>query len=361
MTRFLLQEIPSGRIVHPSLRLSSVGSMTQLSGPGSLECSIPWADHIEQSLPTLRKWHYAIWAVEGGNVLGGGVVSEVSSDNDQIDLDCTGPTVVIRDTPWLGEDFAGIQVDPLDMVRKVFDHAQSFPNGDLGIQVDSTRSPVRVGEEERDVEFTTSDGEEVSFTSGPFRLAWWSTDDMGKVLDDLAKDTPFDYMERTSFDKRTGFSHRLELGYPKIGARKPSVQAVIGVNAAQPPPLDEADYFSGALFVGAGEGAKAAHGIDEDRNASGLRRIANVSDKRVTSNRAAVNRARKLISTSRRLEFDQITLADHALSPFGEVRPGDIILVKGDTGVERLNDFVRVLQVSLDYEARTMSLKVEAE
>ena len=35
----------------------------------------------------------------------------------------------------------------------------------------------------------------VTFEAGPFKLNWWETDDLGDVIDKLATDTPFEYVE----------------------------------------------------------------------------------------------------------------------------------------------------------------------
>ena len=94
------------------------------------------------------------------------------------------------------------------------------PGGDRGRfgarDVDPLTSPVRVGEEERDVNFSTGDGQDVSFETGPFRLNPVDTQDLAKTIEDLAADTPFDYLEETRWVGES-IRHRMRLGYPAFG------------------------------------------------------------------------------------------------------------------------------------------------
>src|SRR5699024_4330981 len=118
-----------------------------------------------------------------------------------------------------------------------------------------TTSPVRVGEEEKDVEFTTGDGDDVSLQSGPFRLNPVDAQDLGKTIDDLASDTPFDYVEEKSWSGDQ-IVHRLRLGFPSVGARRSDHRYHPTENLSVLPALglDENTYASEVLLVGAGEG-----------------------------------------------------------------------------------------------------------
>src|SRR5699024_11949333 len=57
----------------------------------------------------------------------------------------------------ISSEYKGVQVDPLSLVRRIWSHLQSQPDGDLGLKVDSTTSPVRIGTKSEDVEFTRSE------------------------------------------------------------------------------------------------------------------------------------------------------------------------------------------------------------
>lgn len=362
--RYLAQRLPSGEFIDYDIPLGDVAVTRTLSGPGRLTATVPVeVGHLvgADGRPVLTEWGTAIWAEADGVIRGGGILAEVDVDGPKLTVDCVGVSGYPQGMPWLGPDYAGVQVDPLDVVRMVWAHVQSYPDGNLGVVVDATRSPVRVGTEEEDVEFATGDGRDVAFTAGPFTLNWWSTDDLGKVLDELARDTPFDYLEHTTWDG-DALAHRLQLGYPRIGGRREDLRLVIGENVTVVPPVAWGEYASEVLVLGAGEGAGMVRAHLPGRPAGRLRRVARVADKAADTAAKATARARaELAARVGAEEVTDLVLADHPHAPLGSIQPGDVVLIEGDAGWVDLTTWGRVVQVVIRPAAGQMTLSVTTE
>lgn len=341
--RILLQDLVTREILDWSVPLSGADYTDTLSAPRGLSGSLPEG----YPLPVLE-WGTALWVEDSGTIHGGGIVTTIEHNERSIRLDCSGPSAYASGMPWLAPREDLIDVDPLDIVRKIWNHLQGEPGGNLHLSVDPTTSPVRVGEEERDVEFTTGAGDEVSFETGPFRLNSIDAQDLGKTIDDLASDTPFDYVEETSWSGEE-IVHRLRLGYPSIGVRRADHVYRTSENLSVLPALglDENTYASEVLLVGAGEGREAVTG-HVPSTPSRLRRVAIVADKSIRSRKAAVNAARAELA--RRTTAGTITdlvVVDSPAARISELGVGDRIYVSGPlaTGAE-LDHWVRITEIA---------------
>lgn len=326
-----------------------------LSGPGRLTGTIP-AGLVPQ---WLTPWGCSLYAEDaGGTIRGGGLLTPYQVDGDgAVSIDCVGRSGYASRMPWTGTPQALVQVDPLDIVRMIWAHLQAQPGGNLRVVVDATRSPVRVGEEERDVSFTTGSGEQVEFTAGPYRLEWWSTHDLGRAIDDLARDTPFDYLEHTAWDSGgVGLVHRLQLGYPTIGARRSDLRLAVGENVTAAPPLaaSDADYASEVLALGAGEGRAMVHAT-LTRSTGGVRRVAVYTDKTA--------RSTSVLSAGARADLDwrdgeprieNVSVIDSPLAPLSAITPGDEVRIIAPESAR----WVRIVEVAVQPESDVASLRV---
>lgn len=193
----------------------------------------------------------------------------------------------------------------------------------------------------------------------PFTLSWWETHDLGSVVDDLVKNTPFDYRESSAWSG-DDITHRLELGEPTLGGRRPDLRFEIGVNVTAPPPLQERDYASEVLVLGAGEG-RAMVRATASGNPGRLRRAVVVQHKGYGRASSAARRARLEVSErSAAWVFNSLDVIDHKLAPYGSFRPGDVIYVTGDAGWAQIDSWVRVLELNTDCTTGAINLRVEA-
>lgn len=348
--RFHVQSLPDGGWLHRDLPLAGVEVTRELSGPGGLTGTIPVEvpDLLrEDGSPLLIPWWTAVWAEASGQIRGGGIVVRAEANGPTLPVECVGIAGYPQGMPWLGSEYNGVQIDPLSAVRRIWAHLQSYPNGDLGVVVDGTTSPVRIGTESEDVEFTTGAGQNVSFEAGPFKLNPWTTSDLGREIDKLAADTPFDYLSHTAWDGER-LAHRLELAYPRRGSRRHDLRFVVGENVTADPAqvMDGDDYASEVLALGAGEGRDMVRTVLSAPR-GGLRRVVTVADKSARSVRAVTDVARRELAwRSGAVEIDSLTVAESPLAEVASIEPGDEVFVQSDAGWLELGMWVRVLAVS---------------
>lgn len=481
--RYILQALPSREWLHWDLPLKDVRVTPALSGAGGLTGTLPVATRSlldDHGKPLVKQWRTAIWAEADGEIRGGGVVTNLRADsNGALNIECLGISgALVAGQPYDGPPLHLLQVDPLDVVRTLYRHVQSRPGADLGVVVDDTTSPVRVGIPEdprrraarlaseaatdrRDIAKATydrakahaettrhaalraaglsdmtgrlvveeldEDGKEpskskknlwyrpsknrvhkvVERTEGktkkqeweavpaalaatrpaaaaqeaekrakdaydaareaadvarrgyddvkdlqeeePFTLNYWSTHDIGRVIDDLAATTPFDIVEHTAWapgsDRR--LTHHLELAYPRRGRRRTDLRFVIGENVVVPPqPTWGEGYASDVMVLGAGEGSKmvtATHSARRD----GIRRVAVHTDKSITTSARAAQEARRVgAELTGGITISSLTLIDHPHARLGTLTVGDEIRLLGSLPWTRIDLWLRVTAIT---------------
>lgn len=181
-----------------------------------------------------------------------------------------------------------------------------------------------------------------------FTLDWWSTLDLGRVVDDLAGDTPFDMIERTSWDS-TGerLVHRLELSYPRRGRRRTDLRFVIGENVTVPrESVWGDDYASELQVLGAGEGHKMIRAA-QPTGAVGIRRVRTHTDKAIGKQTTAAKRARILAPAfTGGLNITEVTAFDHPHARLGEIGLGDEIRLVGRIDWADIDLWLRVVAIT---------------
>ncbi len=341
-------------LLHPDLPLEDVTVEEVLSGDWSISAKIdPAVPHLIRSDgPILREWSTALYAESDGAIRAGAILHSVDIEGPSLSLDAVGFTGYGRDMPYTGPGYYGVQVDPTDMVRLIWGHIQAQRGGNIGLQVGSanTGGKVKIGTELTQVEFDTVSGP-VSFEAGPFKLAWHLTHDLQGEVDDLAAETPFDYVERHAWKADGTIGHYLDLGYPKIGRRRDDLRFVHGVNIFEPVRMsrDGSLYASGTMVLGAGEGAAMVKAISEPPTRPGnrLRRVAVVVDSSIRSKARAETRAQAENQWRARLDdVSSLVVRDHPNARLGAAKVGDEILVEGRGEWDDVSMWVRILSIS---------------
>lgn len=333
-----------------------------LSGPGEIRGNItPEIARLRTSKgePIFEPWSTAIYAEKDGHLRAGGILAGFKEKGPNLSLSCVGFTGYLQGQPYNGVR-SEVNVDPLDMARHLWQHKQAMKNGNIGLLLDSTKSPVRIGSELERVEFKTEAGEEVSFDAGPYTLQWWKTHDMGREFDDLAASTPFDYRVTHEWDGEK-IIHRLRLGYPKLGRRQHDLRFMVGENVFTTPEIDYDgdDFASEVVVLGAGEGRKMIRGT-APRVTNRLHRAVVVQDKTLTSKKAAdALAARELAVRLGEADVSQIVVPDHEHARIGTYDVGDEILLQSRDGwTEELNLWVRILAITTTPEKNHSTLSV---
>lgn len=358
--RYIAQRIrgdgAAGEFLDWNLPLTNVGITSTLSGPGALTATVPMEDARLRGQDIFRDWGTAIWAEADGEIKGGGILVGTTFQGPSVEVTCMGLSGYPQGMPYLDYG-AWVQIDPLFAARHIWQHLQSQPGGNLGVVVDETTSPVRIGKPLENVAFTTGAGEEVDFEAGPYKLAWWQTDDLGAEFDKLAQSTPFDYNEETRW-VGDQLEHRLRLHYPRKGQRRHDLRFAIGENIAVIPSASSSgeEYANEVLFLGAGEGRDMVRGT-ASRSEGRLRRAVVASDKAARSKLRANAGAKAELALRTDIEtITSISVVDHQHAPFGSFDIGDEILVQGDFGWLDVYEWHRITSMTISPNNRVREL-----
>lgn len=339
-------------LVH-ELPLGGVSVEQVLSGPNSLSGTVsPRFNRLvaDDGRPVLEEWGTCIWAESDGTIMGGGILVDSSFNGPEWSIDCMGFTGYPKGLPYTDSNF-WVETDALDIYRAIWEHIQSKPGGDLGLEFDTLKSGVKIGTTRTVRSFDPEDNPDTGpteFESGPYRLAWYQDHDLGSSIDELAEQTPFDYRERHFWDGNA-IKHHVDLGYPKLGQRRQNLRFEIGVNVAPPninPNGDE--YASETLVLGAGEGRTMIRGyaVRPDHR---LRRVAVVTAPNIRQTKKANKRARRDVQRRQGVaDIEELVVdGNHPHAPMGAYQVGDEILIEGDVPWwDDVDTWVRILGVT---------------
>jgi len=331
--------------------LSDVSLTSVLSGPDALDAKVvPEVARLkdDHGRPVFRAWSTAIYAEADGRIRHGSIVVGTPADDSDLTVTGVGFTGYLSDMPYTSTR-SRVQTDPLVEVRHMWAHVQGHKHGDLGVVLDNTRSPVRIGTKKKDVEFDTGAGEHVEFEAGPYKLNWWDTDDLAGEVDSLAEYTPFDYRMEHAWDGER-IAHRLRLGYPSLGRRRHDLRFVVGENVVEVPKVSFSgdDYASEVLLLGAGEGRKMTRGRAQ-RSTDRLRRVAVITDGSLSSRKRADAAAEADLRWRRgETDLSQIVVRNHPHARVGSYVVGDDIFVQGMAGWGGdVGLWVRVIEIAV--------------
>lgn len=338
--RLIAQDIFTKQFIHWDLPADDIQITYTVSAPTIIAAKINTEMRSLFDLdPPIEPDRTRIHYEEDGQIKASGILMPWTDDN-------TGKTRTIEAEGnsayphWIyyeGTSFQGVQVDPADMVRKLWDHIQSYEDGNLDVQVSDTTTPVRVGTEPENVEFETGEGEDVSFVAGPYALNFWTVTNCGAEIDKLCKETPMEYYEHSHWNStKTDVLHYIDISYPRRGRRRDDLAFREGENFYNLIPQyseNKDNYASEVIVVGAGDGEDAIRQTTSARFVpQRLRKVFVLQNQDILSNNRALAisqfefRRRRLS----RYEINSITIdTTHPNAVFGAFEEGDDILVEG--------------------------------
>ncbi|WP_242089263.1 hypothetical protein [Curtobacterium sp. DN_7.5] len=142
---------------------------------------------------------------------------------------------------------------------------------------------------------------------GAYELLWWEAPDCGELVQDLADDGPFDYVDEWAMSGDT-ITSTFHIYYPRAGRKRDDVVFEQGRNVVD---VIEAtvpgdDYASEVVGIGAGEGSGSVRRSTSTRTGR-IRRVAVVTDKTVKTG-AQMDRIinRELVVRQRVLEVQKL-------------------------------------------------------
>ena len=346
--RYLAQRLnrdgTQGTWLDNELPLQEVTVTDVVSGPPQLSAKIaPELTRLIASdgSPLLDEWGTIIYAEADGVIRAGTIFVRSQEDGPVYSVEGSGFSGYPK-----GMAYEGVQqfrnVDPIDVVRHIWDHVQAGQHSDIGLTIDRvTHSPERVGQATTDSAGTTQDS--------PYELSWWSNDDLGGDIDTLAQNTPFDYHERHVWNStHTEVLHLLDFGYPLIGRRRADLRFVLGENIQVMPTVerDGENYANHVRVLGAGEGSamiRAEARTDDGR----VRRTLTLDAKDITSTVLAQRVARNELALRSALgTITQVVVRNSPGTPVGAWGVGDEIRIIADVDWESVDLWFQVVSIT---------------
>lgn len=324
--RYLAQRV-TGEWVHMDLPLRRDELRWDLNGPGSLQATIsPEMVGLlgEDEHPLLDEWRTFLYAEADGQIRWGGIIIHSDFNGAAWKIEAAGFSTYASGLPYTGEKWSKLQIDPFTAVRYIWDHIQSQPDGDLGLIVDPPTSDALIGTPAVDNPGTQFDAE-----AHPYELSWWEAQDLGGELDNLAKETPFDYTETHTWDG-DNVRHEIKYGYPRLGRRRTDLVFEQGVNVSAVIPVSRnGDTFvNGMVGLGRGEGRGTTYTTSVERDGR-LRRVGVFTDKSIRDKaRLRSFCSDEMHARGLRLDIAAITVVDHPNAPIASWEVGDDILIE---------------------------------
>lgn len=373
--RYYAERITTGEWLDRDLQLDEVSITWAISGPGSLTAKVNGA--LAKAVAAdgryiLDEWSTAIYAEADGEIRWGGILRRSESEEDgRRTIEVVGFCGYPKGRTWDRDD-TWYEVDPFHIVREVWNFVQSDPNGDIGMTVDNTISPITIGGVDpgprpvKGANETQADYEDRLFDwqaanpEGGFRLSWYEAPDCGDTIDNVMQQAPADYVEHHYWtdSSKESVTHRLELGYPMIGRRRLDLRFAEGENITIPPlPDREGDEYSNhVMALGTGEGRHMIIGRAGTIDGR-LRRDKVVQAKAIYSPESLRKIAEAEMQRFLDMTFlDEITVHNHPNARIGSWTVGDEIFIQSYSAFEQINTWYRIIAWTIQPENNDMAV-----
>lgn len=343
MPRIIAQRVLTGEFLSWDVPFNEDASaVRELSGPGGVFGSIDPAVArmiANDGNPLIREWSTALYREDdNGKIHGGGIVVRVTEDEDgTLNVEAPGFSTYPHGIVHARTYTAPIGADALDVYRELWSYVQSFPDSDLAVTVDDTKSGELV---EEVVELETGKakkgdkGESEIVEPGhvikPYRLPRWEYRDCGEEMNAMLEVASADYIEHHKWNAdHTAIQHHIELGVPRLGKKRRDLRFVEGENIIEAVPLTiDGDEFAQDVYgIGKGEGRKMRHTRKVQRD-DRIRRTALFVDKFANQRRLERLTAREFNRRNDTRGFESVVIRDHPNARIAQIDPGDDILIE---------------------------------
>jgi len=169
----------------------------------------------------------------------------------------------------------------------------------------------------------------------PYEIAWWNGVDCGREIENLCKQTPFDFAEQPRWaGDQLAVDQHIAIGWPRLGTKRHDLRFAEDENLFAAVLLRETPsfYASQVIVRGAGEGRAAVRGQFGGNHSGRVRRVASITDQTITTRARAEALARdELYRRLAAYTISEITIdATHDNAPMGSFALGDDILVQAN-------------------------------
>ena len=327
----------------------SARERVSLSGPAVISGKLA-PELVELRDAGLTDWGAWIHYEDGGVIRASGLITPATLDGETLTLECEGASTYPHGIPYLGS-YSVLQTDAADIVREMWRHIQSYPDGDLGVTVTGFTG-VLLGQAKTDE----------NPDLGPYELQWWNDTDCGDEITKLATETPFDFIERDQWNTaHTAVEHYIDIA-PRIGRRRDDLRFAEDENILQAVTVAQnTDYANTIIGSGSGEGSAKIHQTFSTTTPGKLRRCYVLTNTTVTAQTRMLSLIQaELPRHQYPVVVAQIVVdAHHDNAPLGAYQCGDDILVQATVpylGDIRLWHRITGFEVTPDADTVTIDL-----
>ncbi|GGS97053.1 hypothetical protein [Streptomyces violaceus] len=340
--RVLTRHALTGAWLSNALPVTDLEYGPELSGPGELRGTL--SPRLVSSNPTLADpGTTEIYVESEGQIEWGGLIWDVRAQGNDYTIEAASWSSYLQKRYDLDGQHGGrgpyAYTDRCQVIRNIWEYAQSIADGNLGVTVDSTTSTSTIGIPS-DVHYSNA----------------WDLKSLGDQVDELVSDqgTP-EYTCTTAWNTdKTAVVKRIRLGWPRLGARRKDIEFSSGVNIIEEPEeaLAGDDYAQVVIGTGAGDGSAKLRQISAVRNGR-LRLEAAATFPEVNGNdvlKARVEWERAWRQTLGAIE--QVTIRDTPAAPFGSWQVGDDVYTRVHNAWTSYTGWCRVTGWSIKPTAR---------
>ena len=361
--RVIVEQIRTREILTRDLDARDLKVGVNLSAPAKIEFTMPQQGPGGEEIK-LKPYGHIIhvedtWPVLGRVIIASGIVKPSDlDDSGNMAVTAEGFSGYPTKMPWL-QNWNPVVVDPFQVWVKIWDHLQSYDNGNLNVEIYPTSSGTYM------LPGFSFDGIELNIDFFAMFIRSADLRDCGDELNSLARDIPFDFLEQQAWNAgRTQIDKKIQLAYPRRGVRRAGLSFRLGENVISAKPKAEAEiewcsdiivkgWFPGKMYSSQFTNAPA------DR----IRRVIKEDDAMINSNeRAQVWAKRKLTRRQVPDYWEQVVIdAFHPHGPIYNFEVGDEILIEGYMPfVGQVSEWHRVMGYQWDGSGRAiLALKHE--
>jgi hypothetical protein len=359
--KIIVEEAVTGRILTRDLvPLKTPEVVRTLSGPSSIKLSVSPHEaeqygihfkaygqivHAEVVLQNGHRWIFASAIVQS---------ADVSAETGEITISATGFSNYPDKIPWL-DNWNPIAVDPFEVIHRVWSHVQSYPQGNLGVEVYPANSNTLL------LPGFYYDGSKFNLDFFAYFVRAEDYRDCLQEITSLCRDVPIDYFEESTWGPRQRtIAKKIRLAYPRGGARQENLMFRERENVLSMAPAGEMemDYVSDVIVRGWFPGKMYSSTLS---NADPLRfrRVVREEDALLNSRERSEVWCRRQLA-KRQVPYHWASISvdmDHPNAPFGTYDVGDDILISGRLpSVGRRSEWHRILTMQVDDVSGTVSM-----
>ena len=364
--RFTVMEMNTNKILTRDLIVMEPQVMSALSGPSQVNFKIPQAEQFSSS-----------WGIEW-KCWGQWIIVELEIDNVRQIIACTithdvkvdpgsgaltiesiGFSDYPRGLPWL-ENWNDIAVDPFEVVERIWNHVQSYPNAQLNVEVHPVDSGTQM------LPGYGFDGSILNFDFFALFIRAVDFTDCGEFINGLSRDIPFDFIEYAEWNpQRTEVTRELRLSYPKRGIQRTEHSFRMGENVLSAELADEKDIeWCDDVIIRGWFPGKVYDARVSNFDMTRARRTVIEEDAKINSTERAVAWAHRKLQRRITPHYWSKVVIDpnHPHGPFGGWELGDSIWIKGDyPWIGTVEQWHRIMAWSYDEASGKMELSCKVE